>query len=480
MIFVLAFRNLARNRRNTLIVFSLVLLISCFFFLGNSLLSMSQEGLRKTFSRNFTGDIVLMPKTDYPLSIFGATTPSIGDLLEIPPLSNLREAIRILEFLPEVEGYTFQLTGLASMDALGKRFPVSLFGVDPATYFSLFPGLSIEEGRVLLPGERGVLLSRERIHQMEKDTGKILRIGDRLLLSSTGRSGFRILEVPLRGIYRYRSSGPLMEEIILTDPFTVRELYSLTASAGQAVKTKGDQVDLLSGDLDSLFDEVRPVESSGEGVSLEALRDRVSQDESVQVEEANEGSWNFILIRLKPGVSHRLVLRELRSSLAGLSVEAVRWREAAGTSALIVLLLQVLFNAGFLMMAVAGILAVINVFLIAVFRRTREIGTLVALGASRAYVRSLILAENLVLSLGAGIAGVLFGVAVSGYIDRLALPVGNRLLATLLGQTVLSIPFSWPVAAASVACAGILGLVSSLYPVRVALRIEPATAVAKG
>jgi len=366
------------------------------------------------------------------------------------------------------------------MDVLGRRYQVPIFGVDAASYFTLFSGIKLTNGRFLASGEQGVMLTAERAKRIEKETGKKLRIGDKIIFSTVGRTGFKIREAPLVGIFVYQSSGPVMEEIVLTDPQTVRALNALMVASGNDVQLREDEVDLLTDDWDSLFDESQPIVPSGEGVSVEELRNRIGRSGLEDKETEGGGSWNFILLRLRPGVSHRAVIEKINKFVRSSHAKAVDWRTAAGTPALIVLLLQVLFNGGFILLAVAGILAIINIFLIVVFRRTREIGTLMALGASQGYIRSLILIENLSLSFGAGLCGIIVGSLALRLINDVGIRVANPLMASLLGQTVLRIPFSWPVAWICLFCAVLLGFFSSMYPIRVALRIEPAVAVSKG
>jgi ABC-type antimicrobial peptide transport system permease subunit len=161
-------------------------------------------------------------------------------------------------------------------------------------------------------------------------------------------------------------------------------------------------------------------------------------------------------------------------------VQAVNWRTAAGTSAILLIIMQSLFNAGVMLVSIAGIIVVINILLISVFRRTREIGTLRAIGASDNYIRFLILGENCILACSAGIIGVLGGMFFLRVINDSAVRIPNALIASLLGGDILSVAFLPNIALISFVIALVLGIVVSLYPVETAVRIDPVVAVQKG
>jgi putative ABC transport system permease protein len=139
-----------------------------------------------------------------------------------------------------------------------------------------------------------------------------------------------------------------------------------------------------------------------------------------------------------------------------------------------------LFNAGVFLVSVAGIIAVINILLIAVFRRTREIGTLRAIGASGGYIRTLILSENIMLALAAGISGVVLGYLVLLFVNNLSININNELLADLFGGKILNVRFVPSVAFISVILAELLSILASIYPTEMAVRIEPIVAVRQG
>lgn len=111
---------------------------------------------------------------------------------------------------------------------------------------------------------------------------------------------------------------------------------------------------------------------------------------------------------------------------------------------------------------IVGGLAVANTVMMGVFERTREFGTLRAMGARPSFVQSLVLTESLCLSLMGGVAGLLLGLlgimAVNAYTQNLA-GISAALLTPRLALLALGISFA-------------LGLLSGLLPARSAGQVR--------
>ena len=131
-----------------------------------------------------------------------------------------------------------------------------------------------------------------------------------------------------------------------------------------------------------------------------------------------------------------------------------------------------------LLCLVAGTVGVLNVFLISVTERTREMGLRLALGASRRGILGQILFEALVLCSLGGVAGLILGAGIAAGAQsalRSRMKRGSN-LGSVLDNDPLT--FSVHVDARGVAVAVTLifasALLGGLYPAWRASRLDPA------
>ncbi|MDR2313508.1 MAG: FtsX-like permease family protein [Spirochaetaceae bacterium] len=488
MIWQLIVRNILRNKKNSLVIFLLITLITALFFIGNSLIGQTNAGLKKTYIDSLTADVVIQKNSDMSMNLFGANSPVIDNYVTIPVLPAYDTILELISAENGIQRRTSQVSGRAVMeipDLLKDDEPVLICGVEPESYFDCFPGISVEEGRFIQPGEYGAMITAERAERLEKETGTRPGIGVPLVFTSAGYIGFKIREVPLVGIYRYQNPGQFMNEIVIADPQTVRVLLSVQVATAPAA----EDAPLLPIDVNAFFTEMDAVEEDPgehpEEFTPEELGDFLSSfNTGTETEEPDAelsgGDWNFILLRLREGISPAVFIRNLNKRLTPFGVYASGWRTAAGTSAIMMLLVQTFFNIGGVLVSIAGIIVVINILLIAVFRRTREIGALRAMGASDSYIRLLIMGENCCIAFTGGIAGLAAGSAFLRLINAMNIEIPNALAASLLGGPVLHIGFFPSTALASFCIALFLGAAASIYPVETAVRIDPITAVQEG
>ncbi len=111
---------------------------------------------------------------------------------------------------------------------------------------------------------------------------------------------------------------------------------------------------------------------------------------------------------------------------------------------------------------VVGGIGIMNILLVSVTERTREIGIRMAVGAKRAHILLQFLVEAIILTAIGGVAGVIFGIA------------GARLLTRLIGwPTIIS---SQAVAVAFLFSLAV-GIFFGLYPANKASRMNPIEAL---
>jgi ABC-type antimicrobial peptide transport system permease subunit len=137
-------------------------------------------------------------------------------------------------------------------------------------------------------------------------------------------------------------------------------------------------------------------------------------------------------------------------------------------------LLQVLLGSvGGLALLVAA-LGVANTMMMAIYERTREIGVLKALGASRGEIRALFTVEAALIGLIGGVFGLIIGALLGRLVDWIA----HRYLISegVTGVGALSIIPAW-LAIGALIFAALIGLLAGLYPAARAARLDPVAAL---
>jgi ABC-type lipoprotein release transport system permease subunit len=483
MIWLLALRNIIRDKKNSAIILMLTGVITFLFFLGNTIIGQSERRLKKSFVENFTGDIVIEKQSDVSMGLFGANMPVIDNYFPIQPLPSYEIILDAVRELPVVDILSSQISTAADMRLQSPSYHSAVFlcGVDAATYFPLFPGIVAEEGGFLQSGEQGIMITKERALTIEKRTGQKVKIGTTVTLTSAGNIGFKIREVPLVGIFSYSSPNSILNEIVISDAQTARILAAIQVASGD-VELSGDDTALMDAGMEGLFGENLWFADEGDdGYDLlESLREKLNEENQLVVQDEAGGDWDFILLRLKPGGNINRALKVINKIVKPNGAMAVDWRTAAGMTAILVLLLQALYNAGIVIVCIAGVIAIVNILLIAVFRRTREIGTLRAIGANDNYIRLLLIFENCTLGFAGGISGTALGTFVFYAVNMLKLNINNELIAGLLGGSTLHIDFYPETAVFSIIFSILLSFISLLFPVGYAVKIEPVIAVREG
>ena len=111
---------------------------------------------------------------------------------------------------------------------------------------------------------------------------------------------------------------------------------------------------------------------------------------------------------------------------------------------------------------IVGGIGIMNIMLVSVTERTREIGIRMAIGATEADVQRQFLTESVVLSIAGGSVGILFGIAASLIVTKV---LGWPVLLSLTA-VVTAVLFSMAT-----------GVFFGLYPARKAARLDPIEAL---
>jgi putative ABC transport system permease protein len=220
-------------------------------------------------------------------------------------------------------------------------------------------------------------------------------------------------------------------------------------------KSTGDALELFgrSFQVSGVYDTGVPWERVGAVMSNGVLRDILQQ---------KDGSIYMGFLYLKPGADPARVRAAVEAKFPHL--EAMRTEEFTAFYDQIEYIDWFVWIISLVSVAVGG-LGVLNTLLMSVSERTREIGTLRAVGWSQRRVLRLILGEGLLISFLGGLIGLGLGVA------------GAEILIRFAPSGTLSTEYALPVFAQAFGVALGLGFAGSLYPAWRASRLSPIEAL---
>ena len=115
---------------------------------------------------------------------------------------------------------------------------------------------------------------------------------------------------------------------------------------------------------------------------------------------------------------------------------------------------------------VVGGIGVMNIMLVSVTERTREIGIQRALGATKRVILSQFVTEATILSIGGGVIGVALGIVISFLIDGAS-----------IGTLEMNTQFSGDIAVLALGVSAVIGLAAGIYPAMRAAALDPIEAL---
>src|ERR1700737_1908956 len=190
---------------------------------------------------------------------------------------------------------------------------------------------------------------------------------------------------------------------------------------------------------------------------------------------ALEHTVDRILVAPRSLETHPDCVRQVRRTLARLRGFDPRDKEAASiwdtvkdaeANRMIIVGMEIFMGAVGIATLFLGGLGVMNVMLVSVRERTREIGVRKALGATRESILRQFFLETVIVVGLSGAAGILLSYGFCGLVDLLPMPpFFDGLIA------------SWKLAVLTVSLLGIIAVLSALYPANRAASVDPIEAL---
>ena len=472
MLLKLAFKNILSRRSSAVIIlfmsFAAVLLV-----VSNAIFDSTEKGIQNSFTESFTGDFIIRPVSKAPLSLFGDETPITGELTEIEKLVPYESILELLSSNPFVSRFVPQVSGVAMLENGKARKTMSLFGVQGDIYLDMMKGAKLVEGRAYTFDEKGIIVSDKIASELGITLGKTVQF------TIADGTSFRIRAVPVTGIISYESPNVIFERFVLVNPDTVRDIMDIADSYAYD-DTSFDETtinlldealnfdDLFSsaGDVDAIFEDSSLMDTS---VSLEAE----------EIDTAVNTAWNYLVCKIQDGADAKQIIKKLNKEFKAKEwpVEAVNWRHAAGSTALYLYWMRMIFNIGVLIVMAAGFIVVNNTLVVSVLDRTREIGTMRALGASSIFVSLQCMIETVSMALAAGLIGCFVGSLVALGLTSMEIIFTNSFLIQLFGEGALVVGVSLDNVVEILFLMLCLGILGWIYPVITALKVQPIEAI---
>ena len=485
--FHLAFKNII-SRKSSIVIIIFIAFALALLVLSNAVFDGTDNGIENSYVNSFTGNIVIRPEAEFPLSLFGDETPVTGTLSAIPelvPFSQVKAAA------DSTEGISFsmpQISGAAAINLNNKRTTTALFGIEGESYVQNLSSIKILEGSAFKNGERGLMLNKTVKESVEKNSNTTLHIGDSIQLIMSDGSSFSIRSVPLTAVYEYEVQNDVLNKISLVDADTLRVLMGMENTVEDDSSFDENSIDLLEDfgddfDFDSLFEDDGDFfaeESEADFFTEESFSDSEPLEETAsESAEPQSTSWNFIVLKTAPGASTKKIIRSLNREFRknGWQVQAVNWRTAAGSSVYIINYMRIILNVGIILILLTGFIVVNNTLIISALGRIQETGTLKAIGARRSFISLEFFIETAILTLTAGILGCILGVLFNSILSGLNITFTNTYLMQLFGGATLKTVVTFSNILRTMIISLILAVLGWFYPVSLALKTSPVAAM---
>lgn len=320
--------------------------------------------------------------------------------------------------------------------------------------------------------------------------------GETINLRSYTRSGF-LKTVPLKiyGLYLFEGleSSDLAGAFNFVDLVSYRELYGRMSDEGQKEleeirsKIPIKSVENAANLEDSLFGAEAQIETRAEGRQYPAVQAKPAA--ALEFKRSLSGRYDpselktgltinaaIILKNPRRVASTRAEIEELLKQ-AKLNLRVVDWKQASGTLGQLVTVIRAVLLIAVAIILIVAMAIINNAIMMTTIERTREIGTLRAIGAQRAFVLRMFFIETMTIGLLASAAGSLLAVTLLSILNLKGIAAPSDFLSFIFGGPKLYPSVSAGAAVFAPVAVSLLALIFTLYPAFMASRISPAAAM---
>lgn len=414
LLLALAVRNLFRHKRRTALTAAALVLGIGIMILGRAWTDAMELAVVEPAKNATLGHIQVFAQD--------AAADEGGHVSFIMPQNNYRLIpnprhliLGVLGEEPRLSAGLSRLMVAALLSSGETSVEAILIGIDPEARGDVYPELALRKGRHFRKGEKGILLNRGVAKKLH------VGVGERLVaLGTTADGRLQGVRLLVTGVWMVKGLDAYEWGACFTDLGAVQELLDVGESAGVVI-----------------------------------FRQREARAPSQPIAAAVNASFRR----------------------QGLRAQAYTWEEMGGPFIGGMLLTRFIARIMDLVMTLIVAAGVLNTALMSVFERTREVGTMRALGAHRSRVIVLFLLEALLLGLGAALGGAGLGTGLVGFFSRVGIPAFSEAQRYSYGGDFLFPRLNWGDVATVPALMTLVCVTAAVGPALMAARMRPAEAL---
>ena len=426
--FQIALRNLLRHTKRNLFLASAIAAVTALLVVLGAFTEGIRTAMLESASTLMTGHVNVGGFFKFTS---GASAPMVTDYRAV-----LAETRRLV---PEIDYSTDRVRGYAKAVSERTSMDLVLAGIDVKSEPGLRRNLRLEEGSLAALEKPGTLLL---FHDQAKKLE--VKVGDAITLSApTSRGVNNTVDLQVAGVAK--NLGILSSFTAFVPAVTLRNLYRENDSNTGAIH---------------LY--LRDPSRAGQVAAR--LRGGLAK-----------AGWRVMDPEAKP-YWEKLMAKVNAEDWTGQKLDITTWEDELTFLSWILSAIGVISGVLLTVLLVIVIIGIVNTLAIAIRERTREIGTLRAIGMQRTKVLWLFLLETLLLGLAGTVGGALVGVALAVAIDLSHLPVPDSMQMFLMQQhlTMTVVGRAVVVRALFILLVTVL---AALLPALRAARLRPITAI---
>ncbi len=411
LLLTLALRNLFRHKRRTALTASALVLGIALMVLGRAWTAAMETAVVEPARSGTLGHVEVFAKD--------AAADEGGSVSFIMPQNNYRlipdpPALieRVLRAEPRLAAGLARLMVGALLSNGDASMEVVLIGIDPKARAAVYPAVELRAGRHFVAGEKGILLNRGVAKRLGATVGSTL-----VALGNTADGRLAAVKLTVTGLWVVKGLEAYEWGACYTDIAAVQELMDVGDGAGVLVFRQRD-----------LEAPVAPIAAS---VNAAFARD-------------------------------------------GVPAVAYTWEEMGGPFIGGMLVTRFIARIMDFVMAIIVAAGVMNTALMSVFERTREVGTLRAVGARRSRILAIFLLEAVFLGVAGAAGGALAGAGLILFFGRAGIPAFSEAQRYSYGGDYLYPTLHWGDVTVVPAMMVVICLLAAFGPALMAARMRPA------